>query len=385
MPVSPLPSNPNLGHLKNQAKDLLRRLPLRQPEIAQKIREFHPRCASLTDARIFATSFSLVDAQLVIARERGFATWARLKRHVENPTVADQLHLPHHQRIEDRRFRRAVDLLDVGDVEGLRALLKQYPELVRQHVDFEGGNYFRSPTLLEFVAENPIRHGKLPANIVAIAGVILAAGADQSSITRAAGLVATGRVTRDCGVQTQLLDLLCEHGADPQAAIHGAAGGGEHEAAIALIRRGAKIDLPVAAALGLFSEFNELFPSSTAKDRHLALAMAARFGHAELVSLLLRSGEEPSRYNPPGFHAHSTPLHTAALAGHLEVVAMLVDAGARLDLRDVLWQATPADWAAHEGRFDVEKYLRTREADARQQALRNEDRHERTDQGSDRS
>jgi hypothetical protein len=33
---------------------------------------------------------------------------------------------------------------------------------VHQHVVFEGGNYFRDPTLLEFVAENPVRHGTLP-------------------------------------------------------------------------------------------------------------------------------------------------------------------------------------------------------------------------------
>ena len=46
--------------------------------------------------------------------------------------------------------------------QGLRAHLKQHPKLVHQRVVFEGGNYFRNPTLLEFVAENPVRHGTLP-------------------------------------------------------------------------------------------------------------------------------------------------------------------------------------------------------------------------------
>ena len=42
---------------------------------------------------------------------------------------------------------------------GLRAPLDQHPKLVDRRVTFEGGNYFRNPILLEFVAENPVpRH-----------------------------------------------------------------------------------------------------------------------------------------------------------------------------------------------------------------------------------
>ena len=114
------------------------------------------------DATIFDARFRLSDAQLTIARERGFASWARLKRHIEKPTLADQLDLPHHERIENLAFRHAVDLLDQGDVVNLRAHLNTHPHLVRERVMFEGGNYFRHPTLLEFVAENPVRRGTLP-------------------------------------------------------------------------------------------------------------------------------------------------------------------------------------------------------------------------------
>ena len=77
-----------------------------------------------------------------------------------------------------------MDLLDDGDVDGLRDHLARHPHLVRQHVAFEGGNYFSDPTLLEFVAENPVRHDGLPPNIVEVARVILEAGAksDQRAI-----------------------------------------------------------------------------------------------------------------------------------------------------------------------------------------------------------
>src|SRR5882762_1598455 len=155
MPVRRLPSNPNLDHLKYQAKDLLRDHAGRHPGVAQRIREFRPRFNRATDAEIFDAQLSLGDAQLTIAREYGFTSWTRLKRHIEKPTLADNLHLPHQERIEDPTFRRAVELLDSGDVAGLREHLKQYPNLSRQRVVFEGGNYFRKPALLEFVAENP--------------------------------------------------------------------------------------------------------------------------------------------------------------------------------------------------------------------------------------
>jgi hypothetical protein len=112
MPVRSLPANPNLDHLRYQAKDLLKAHAVRNPEVAQRLREFHPRFNRTTDAAIFEAPLSLSDAQLAIAREYGFSSWARLKKHIEKPTLSDHLRLPHHERIEDVTFRRAVDLLD---------------------------------------------------------------------------------------------------------------------------------------------------------------------------------------------------------------------------------------------------------------------------------
>ena len=132
MPVRRLPSNPNLDHLKYQAKDLLKEHGAPNSGVAQWIREFHPRFSQTTDAEIFAAQLSLSDAQLTIAREYGFPSWARLKRHIEKPTLSDRLDLPHQQRIENATFRRAVELLDAGDAAGLRAHLKQHPNLVHE-------------------------------------------------------------------------------------------------------------------------------------------------------------------------------------------------------------------------------------------------------------
>ncbi len=298
MPVRRLPPNPNLDHLKYQAKDLLKERAAHSPGAAQRIREFHPRFRRAADAEIFDAHLSLSDAQLTIAREYGFPSWARLKRHIEKPTVSDRLDLPHQQRIENATFRSAVELIDKGDSAGLRAHLNQHPDLVHQHVVFEGGNYFRNPTLLEFVAENPVRHGTLPANIVEVTKVILDAGPSQSAKNQTLMLVSTGSVPRECRAQLPLIDLL------------------------------------------------------------LALTLAADSGHVEIVRLLLDAGEDPNRYNPVGGHSHTTPLHQAAGRGHDEVVRLLVQRGARLDLQDILWRATPADWARRAGRTEIEAYLR---------------------------
>ena len=362
MPVRRLPSNPNLDHLKYQAKDLLKELlqerTAHTPGVAQRVREFHPRFRRATDTEIFDAPISLSDAQLTIAREYGFPSWARLKRHIERPTLYDRLDLPYQQRIENATFRRAVELLDRGDVAGLRAHLNRHPNLVHQHVVFEGGNYFRDPTLLEFVAENPVRHGTLPANIVEVTKVILEAGPSQSAQNETLMLVSTGSVPRECSAQLPLIDLLCDYGADPNRAIQAAALHGEFEAVSALIGCGARIDLPVATALGRIEDARRLLAGASSEDRHLALTLAADFGHVEIVRLLLDAGEDPHRYNPVEGHSHTTPLHQAAGGGHDEVVRLLVERGARLDLKDILWRATPADWARHAGRTEIEAYLR---------------------------
>jgi hypothetical protein len=360
MPVRQFPSKPDLDHLKHQAKDLLKLHAARDRGVAQRIREFNPRFSGATDAEIFDATLRLSDAQFMIAREYGFKSWARLKAHVESPELASKLKLPHHERIEDPAFRRAVDLLDAGDATGLRDHLKRHPKLVHERVEFEAGNYFHSPTLLEFIAENPIRRETLPKNVVEVAKVILDAGADRTAIHETLGLVSTGRVPRECEVQIALIDLFCDRGCDPDGALEAAVTHGEFDAAEALIRRGARISLPVAAALGRVQDAKGLLSSADDSDRRKALALASQFGREAIVQLLLDLGEDPNGYSP--VHSHSTPLHQAALGGHEHVVRLLLEHGASADARDLLWRGTPADWARHEGHKEIEALLRAREA-----------------------
>jgi len=71
-----LPEKPNLEHLKKQAKDLLREA---QQGDAAAIERFRSLASFSTPA-----SLQLADAQHAVARDYGFASWPKLKEHVES-------------------------------------------------------------------------------------------------------------------------------------------------------------------------------------------------------------------------------------------------------------------------------------------------------------
>ncbi|MGE3618374.1 MAG: ankyrin repeat domain-containing protein, partial [Gemmatimonadales bacterium] len=158
------------------------------------------------------------------------------------------------------------------------------------------------------------------------------------------------------GVQVPLVEVLLDFGASADGVGSAQWGSnvrtallfGFRDAAAALVARGAATnDLVLAAGLGRLADVRAMLADSSPEARHGALAMAAMLGQAAVVNALLDAGESPDRFNPDGMHAHGTPLHQAALGGHLEVVRLLVDRGARLDLRDSLWDGTPLGWAKH--------------------------------------
>ena len=70
---------PNLENLKKQAKLILRRHREGHYPVAAQIREHLPRFLNMPDAEILAASLKLSDAQELVAREQGFASWQALK------------------------------------------------------------------------------------------------------------------------------------------------------------------------------------------------------------------------------------------------------------------------------------------------------------------
>src|SRR5260370_15568887 len=86
MPKS-LPPRPSLEQLKKQAKDLLKSHASRTDESLARIRENHPRFGNASQSELQNVKFSLSDAQLVIAREYGFASWPKLNEHIRSVLV----------------------------------------------------------------------------------------------------------------------------------------------------------------------------------------------------------------------------------------------------------------------------------------------------------
>jgi Ankyrin repeat len=86
-PARQLPANPDLRHLKDQAKDLLKA----------------------------GQAESLARAQFQIARQYGFASWPKLKAHVESLQLVGQLKLA----------------IDANDLEEVKRLMTHHPELHR--------------------------------------------------------------------------------------------------------------------------------------------------------------------------------------------------------------------------------------------------------------
>jgi hypothetical protein len=379
MSARSLPERPNLAHLKRQAQELGRDHRQRKPAAAARIVAHHPDLEGLAPDAVLDRPLALSAAQLVIAREYGFESWARLKQRVE---IAEHVAAcrPH------PRFDEAVAAMDAGDLEALRALLAAEPALVHARTNLEPPyHYFTAATLLHHVAGNPDRgrlSGQLPplpATIVDAARLLIDAGADVHARTlgpnggTTMGLVVTSKAASDANVSGPLIDLLIERGATLDVTSPGVLDGplANHapRAAEKMIARGAKVDLTVAAALGRLDWLRAMFDErgrlrSTPRRRGrimsardvigLALLFAYVNRHANVVDFLL---EQDGNWNMIGVN-NGTALHRAAWDGDLAMVQRLAAKGADVANRNNPFTATPLSWADHNHQTEVFAWMR---------------------------
>jgi hypothetical protein len=81
VPTSPLPERPDLGNFRRQARALQRAVRAGDPAALARAAEHHPGGAPAGSAE--PAAFPLAAAQLVVAREYGFASWPRLRRYLD--------------------------------------------------------------------------------------------------------------------------------------------------------------------------------------------------------------------------------------------------------------------------------------------------------------
>ena len=122
--------------------------------------------------------FTLADAQFLIAGAHGFENWAEF---AESSRA-------NHERIssgsERPGIRGSVDAVVTGDIATLESLLRQQPDLVRAR-----SARIHRATLLHYVAANGVEdfRQKTPPNAVAVARVLLEAGAEVDAIANTYG------------------------------------------------------------------------------------------------------------------------------------------------------------------------------------------------------
>lgn len=244
-----LPQRPSLEHLHKQAKTLL-----------DAMREQNPGA-------------QLADAQFALAREYGFASWPKLKAHVESVLSGFD------------PVRALVEAVKAGATDQVRQLLADHPALKDRLDDPLPGLDFDGTVLLRAVSQ----------------------------------------ANRD------LVQVLLDAGADINQKSHWWAGGfgvlDSVEPALApfLIERGARLEPPAAARLGMLDELK---------------AMVAR---------------DPAAVHARGGDGH-TALHEAA---SLEIARFLVEHGADVNAIDVDHESTPAQYLIKDHQ-DIVRYLISR-------------------------
>ena len=86
-----LPREPNLEHLKKQAKHLLQDYRAGHAAASARFKALFPKWADAPPQALKPAAFTLKDAQRVIAREYGFAHWSALRQALEKARGSRQL------------------------------------------------------------------------------------------------------------------------------------------------------------------------------------------------------------------------------------------------------------------------------------------------------
>jgi len=354
MDARALPDRPNLEHYRKQAKDLVKRHRLDDPEAIRRIREHHPRFRKAADADIHRAPFALADAQLTIAREHAFESWPKFAKHIEAIARASS---------PASRFESAVDAIVTGDLARLESLLREHPELVRARSDRE-----HRATLLHYVAANGVEdfRQKTPANAVTIAETLLRAGADADALadmygqqSTTMGVLVSSIHPALAGVQSALVEKLLDFGAavdgvaDDSAPLMTALAFGYAAAAQTLVDRGARVDnIVAAAALGdldrlrtFVNDDGSLKPGvrlaavpgmrglrqDPKTQMEQALVWSGMLDRAAVAGFLLQRGVDPSAQGSQGL----TALHWAAFHGHMETLRLLLTWSPPLEVKNV--------------------------------------------------
>lgn len=369
MPPRGLPGNANLEQLRSGAKSFQRAVRAGDTGAAEVVREFHPRLSDAQPGSPELERFTRADAQLVIARQFAFASWPKLKAHLD--LVERYARSPHEQPVggpladeraivdeflrlacltygddDPDRLPRARSMLEehdwlarasihtiaaTGQVDAARELLERDPA----QASLVGGPHRWEPLLYLTYSRVGLGPGR---SAVQVARLRLEHGADPNAgylweglvppFTALTGALGGGGTLPMHPEELALARLLLEAGADPndgQALYNQGWGPDPQEDWLELLFEfglGSGDGGPWRRLLG------ERQDSPKAMVEDLLMA-AAGHGLTDRVRRLLARGVDPEgRGSRHPIYQERSPVQEAALSGHLDVVSLLVDAGA---------------------------------------------------------
>jgi ankyrin repeat protein/ketosteroid isomerase-like protein len=369
VPSRGLPGNANLEQLKNGAKSFQRAVRSGDVGAADVVNEFHPRLAAARPGAPELAGFTRADALLVVARQFGFPSWAKLKVHLE--LVQRYARSPHHEPVggpladdqavideflrlaclnygddDPDRFRRAELLLQehdwlarasihtiaaTGDVGAARELLDRDPS----HASLVGGPFGWEPLLYLTYSRVPLGRGR---SGIAVARLLLEHGADPNAgylweglippFTALTGALGGGGDLPKHPEELALARLLLQAGADAndgQALYNQGWGPSAGEDWLDLLF---EFGLGTGGGGPWRRRLGERQDSPRKMVEDLLIA-AAKHGFTDRVRRLLARGVDPEgrEIKHPIYRGRS-PVQEAALNGHMDIVSLLVDAGA---------------------------------------------------------
>ena len=348
--MAELPARPSLDHLRHEARALLRAAQAGDPAAADRI-------------RAISTTPTLASAQLAVAREYGFASWARLKTEVQARTtdLARQAEMFCEASIRDWTGRAARMLaanpelasynfataVVLGDAARVRAELARDPGLATLVDARTGWTALHAACASQWNRLDPARIDGL----VAVVRLLLDAGAD-------AGGHAPGRPGRGGGwtalrcavagaTNPPVVALLLERGAvpDDHDLYLAGFGGDDHQSLRLLLGTSADVAGTAEQALAAPLSLNDTegvrllldagadprrYRDDNGEPASAAYEAVRHGGSAELLESLLAHGADPGRPGPDG----RSPYTLASLQGRDDLAGVLLRYGAADDTSD---------------------------------------------------